>query len=640
MRLFSSESSKDVSVEKIQLNPFTLSFTGAQQFLEQRFRSDYFRKYLNHFRVCHFFSIFFFGAFAIVDWLLFPEQFQILLFIRFGIVIPIFLLGFLITFSNIYEKAWPVVNNFYVVLTGCGFFAVMLIAPHSAGFSYYFGAIICIFFGYTYIRSRFVMASIAGCILLLLYPVVVQYTDIPKTVVIVQSSFLFFGNLIGMLICYSTEVAARSDFYLRYLLEKERENVEEINKNLEQMVLERTEKLETSVEQLRTEQLERRNLESRLVQAQKMEAIGTLAGGIAHDFNNILSAIIGYSELARIRLKGRDREIKNDLSKVLEAAERAKQLVCQILAFSRKSDKNLKPLRVQSILKEAIKLLRSTIPSTIEIKLVVDENCPPILADPTELHQIVMNLCTNAYHAMQEKGGMLTIQLRSFSTRKNMLMEQYVHLSISDTGCGIPDGAIDRIFEPYFTLKEIGKGTGLGLSVVHGIIKSYGGKIQVKSEVGEGTTFDIYLLQAEMVSEKLDEEYEVRSAIQGHGRVLFVDDDEALADLNSRALKQFGYQVSAKTSSEDALASFKENPYGYDVLVTDMTMPAMTGMDLATEVLSIRPRFPIILCSGYSDIVDEDSAKNLGVQMFLTKPVTMHQLAQAIHSVLNEQTVS
>lgn len=619
----------------MKLNPLSLSFSGDQGFLEHLFRSDYYRKYLNHFRVCHFFSIFFFGTFAIVDSFLFPDQLKILLFIRFGIVIPIFLLGFAITFFPVYEKIWPVINNFYVVLTGCGFFSVMVICGPPLSFSYYAGVIICIFFGYTYIRSRFVMASIAGCILLAVYPLMTQFTEIPRAVVVVQSSFLVFGNIIGMLICYSTEIAARNDFYLRYLLEQERENVEKINRNLEKLVLERTEKLASSLEQLREEQLERQNLESRLLQAQKMEAIGTLAGGIAHDFNNILSAIIGYSELAKVRLSVGNEGIKNDLSKVLAAAERAKQLVYQILAFSRKSDKELRPLRVQSILKEAIKLLRSTIPATIEIRTDIDENCPPVLADPTELHQIIMNICTNAYHAMQEKGGILQIQLCPYISENGILVEQYVHLSISDTGCGIPKEAMDRIFEPYFTMKEVGKGTGLGLAVVHGIIKSYGGRIKVTSEVGEGSTFDIYLLQSEIVSEKAAEDHNIMPEVRGNERILFVDDDKALADLNSRALKRFGYQVTAKTSSQEALALFRENPDTFDILVTDMTMPAMTGAELASQVLSIRPGFPIILCTGYSDIVDEDSAKNLGVRTYLTKPVTINQLAQAIHSVLN-----
>ncbi len=439
-----------------------------------------------------------------------------------------------------------------------------------------------------------------------------------------------------MLICYSSEISARNDFYLRYLLERERANVEEINKNLEMIVDERTEKLSNSVKQLRNEQSERKNLESRLLQSQKMEAIGTLAGGIAHDFNNILSAIIGYSELAKSQLSEGQTEIQEDILKVLTAANKAKELVSQILTFSRKSDKELIPFRFQSIIKEAIKLLRSTIPSTIEIKRDIDEKCAPVLADPTELHQVVMNICTNAYHAMRAEGGLLTIRLKPFSSGDGYSVENQVHLSVSDTGHGMSKEVLEWIFEPYFTMKDLGKGTGLGLAVVHGIVSSYGGSIQVRSEVGEGTIFDVYLPESETPSSSPGRENVSMQEIRGDERILFVDDDQAIADVNSRALKSFGYLVTTKTSSVEAFELFKKTPDKFDLLITDMTMPQMTGAELAAGVLSLHPGFPVILCTGYSDIIDENMAANIGVRKFLSKPVTNRQLALAIRFELDK----
>jgi PAS domain S-box-containing protein len=387
---------------------------------------------------------------------------------------------------------------------------------------------------------------------------------------------------------------------------------------------------------------ERKKMEEKLNQAQKMESIGTLAGGIAHDFNNILSAIMGYTELALGDINNPDR-LQQELNEVLHGTNRAKELVKQILTFSRRHDQNILPVQIQSITSEALKLLRSSIPSTIEIKPVIDKSCGPILADPTQIHQVIMNLSTNAYHAMREAGGTLTVSLQQvvlsssdISSKVNLRPGPYLKLQISDTGVGMTKEVQNRIFEPYFTTKGTGEGTGLGLAVVHGIIKSLQGDISVYSEPAKGTTFTIYLPVAQTKPESgLEEEMSALLPQTGSEHILLVDDDEAIVTLNKSLLENLGYKVTASTSSLDTLWTFQQSPDSFDLLISDMTMPQMTGAELAEKILAIRPGIPIILCSGYSDLINEERAKAIGIREYVMKPVNKKEFAATIRKVLN-----
>ncbi len=381
-------------------------------------------------------------------------------------------------------------------------------------------------------------------------------------------------------------------------------------------------------------------LESQLHQAQKMEAIGSLAGGIAHDFNNILFAIIGFTELSMNDLpKGSNAQ--ENLRKVLKAADRAKDMIQQILTFSRKTEKEKKPISVQSVLKEAVNLLRTSLPSTIEIRQDVDPDCGPVMADPTRIHEIIMNLGNNSCYAMRKKGGVLEITLsqEKIGTEDSKYDPDlhpgpYLKLIVEDTGHGIAANIMEKIFDPYFTTKNVGDGTGMGLSVVHGIVMDHGGDIRVYSEPGKGTAFHIYLPLIETGSV----EQEIISAgpvPTGTERILFVDDEEQIVQMVQQILESLGYHVTPHISSMEALEAFKANPDKFDLVITDMTMPNMTGAELAPRLLKIRSDIPIILCTGFSELMDENKANAIGIREYIVKPVIRDKIARIIRKVLD-----
>jgi len=381
-------------------------------------------------------------------------------------------------------------------------------------------------------------------------------------------------------------------------------------------------------------------LEKQLIQSQKMEAIGTLAGGIAHDFNNILSAIMGYSELALIKAP-KEKQLYNNVQNILHASHRAKDLVQQILTFSRKSEEEKAPVQISHLVKEALKFLRSSLPTTIEIREEIAREIGIVNANPTQMHQVIMNLCTNASHAMQKEGGILEVSLRNIDLDFHSIAQypdidpgKYLRLTVSDTGQGIAPEIMERIFEPYFTTEEKGVGTGMGLSVVHGIVKGHGGMVTVYSEPGKGSTFHVYipLIQEEEKRPEIDEDAPVPT---GTEHILFIDDEPVLADLGKQMLDRLGYEVTSRTSSVEALELFKAQPDRFDLVITDMTMPQMTGDKLAMEIEKIRPDIPIIICTGYSERITEDKAKWIGIKAFAMKPVVMKDLANTVRKVID-----
>jgi PAS domain S-box-containing protein len=426
---------------------------------------------------------------------------------------------------------------------------------------------------------------------------------------------------------------------------------------------------------------QRRKLEGQIRQLYKMEALGTLAGGVAHDFNNILSAIIGYTELALLDTVEGSRVTRN-LMGVLQASERATDLVKQILTFSRQSEQMRHPIQISSLVKEALKLVRSSTPTTIEIRSHIPNQLAPILAEPTQIHQIVMNLCTNAAHALEAEGGILEVTLdeitgEAFASAGPLAGKpapgahdvsghhagghsadgnlargnsgggkakrspaeagagSYLHLQVRDSGHGIPEDIIDSIFDPYFTTKAVGEGTGMGLSVVLGIVKTCGGEITVQSKHGKGTIFDIYLPQVQ--AEVTGEADETTFLATGSENILFVDDEPTLVILGKQLLERLGYAVKTFTGSKEALAAFKAAPERFDLVMTDMTMPGLTGDRLAKAILEVRPEMPIILCTGFSRLINEERARSLGIRCFLMKPLTLPQLAKAVREALDQK---
>lgn len=391
---------------------------------------------------------------------------------------------------------------------------------------------------------------------------------------------------------------------------------------------------------IRQAQEEKKQLEAQLHQAHKMEAIGTLAGGIAHDFNNILGIILGNTELAIDDIPTWN-PARMNLEEINTASLRAKDVVRQLLSFARKTKLEKKPINIIPIVKESFKLLRSSIPTSIEIRQNIPKNIDTILAHPTQINQIIINLCTNADHAMPD-GGIIAITLKNVELDKDATVQhpelqprRYVNLTVSDTGHGISQEEIDQIFDPYYTTKEIGQGTGMGLAVVHGVVKEHNGLIAVESELGKGTTFSIFfpvVAKDAVVETETDEKLPT-----GNERILFIDDEEAIVRLGRQRLERLGYKVEATISPFEALTLFRSKPDQYNLVITDLTMPKMAGDRLVKEFLNIRPDIPIILCTGFSEKIDEYKAKEIGAADYIEKPLDKRDFAFKVRKVLDRK---
>lgn len=442
-------------------------------------------------------------------------------------------------------------------------------------------------------------------------------SDKPRSALIVP--MITMGHIVGTIEVQSHELAAYT---------REHVTAMQMAANLAANAIENVRLLEREREQ-----------EEQLRQAQKMEAIGTLAGGIAHDFNNILNAILGYSELAVSDLPSQH-EVQAYLAEVLKASGRAKELVRQILTFSRKQAPERKPIDFQQVLEEALKLLRASLPSMIEICQFIDEEVPLISGDPSQIHQVMMNLATNAMHAMTERGGRLEVRLNSIlidaefaQTHADLHEGRYVRLIVSDSGCGMDQHTLKRMFDPFFTTKGPGEGTGLGLATVYGIVRDHDGAILVSSERGKGTTFNIYFpVREDLVAEQINTS---DPSPQGCGqRVLLVEDEVPLAILGKKRLERLGYKVTMHTGSVEALESFQSSPDEFDLVITDYNMPRMNGADLARSILSLRPKLPVILVTGYGNAISTEGVAAIGIRELLMKPTTMKTLGEAVSRAL------
>ena len=383
-------------------------------------------------------------------------------------------------------------------------------------------------------------------------------------------------------------------------------------------------------------------LENQVRQAQKMEAVGTMAGGIAHDFNNILAAIRGYADLLKLTLPKDSRALPN-VEEIILAAKRARDLIKQILVFSRRTEPEQELIQLQKVIRETRQLLRSSTPLIVKMKENIDDSCGPVLADPTQMQQIIMNLCTNAFYAMRNSGGSLEIALKEITVTDDLVKTtpglghgRYVQLTVSDTGEGMDKTTIERIFEPFFTTKPVGEGTGLGLSVVLGIVQRHKGTMTVYSEMGKGTRFMIYLPVA--TGDLSDKEQPVEQLPRGSARILLVDDEPKLVNMENDSLQYLGYAVTPFTDSREALEAFANKPDGFDLVLTDQMMPGLTGTELIAEIRKIRPGIPAILCSGYSDHLTEEETLTMNINDFLAKPISISEMALALQRVLKTNT--
>jgi PAS domain S-box-containing protein len=385
---------------------------------------------------------------------------------------------------------------------------------------------------------------------------------------------------------------------------------------------------------------ERERLRARVQRAQRLESLGVLAGGIAHDFNNILAAILGYTELT-LETMARGTPGRGRLERVMAAGERARDLVGQILAFSRQAEMDQRPIRVQTLVHEALRFLRGSIPRNIEVREELDEACCAVVADPTRLHQVVMNLCANALYAMRGADGVLSVELREVTVSEEEAARlgcprpgRHARLTVTDTGCGIDAAAMERIFEPFFTTKPVGEGTGLGLSTAHGIVATHFGAIVARSDVGRGSTFEVYLPGAD---HELADAAEAQTRATGAGRrVLFVDDERALGLMAREMLGALGYDVTVCGGGSEALEALAADPEGYDLLIADYAMPRMTGLQLAQAVRGLRPHMPVLLTTSLGRAADaaQCEVESQGMGEVLLKPYTLRQLDDAVHRAM------
>jgi signal transduction histidine kinase/ActR/RegA family two-component response regulator len=423
--------------------------------------------------------------------------------------------------------------------------------------------------------------------------------------------------------------------------QKEIAHYKKIAEKTGNLCLRETEELSQIILWRKQAEIEKERLQSRIQQSQKIESIGTLAGGIAHDFNNILGIILGNTELAIDSLLERE-PARLNLEEIRKACLRAKDIVKQLLSFARKTDPKRQPINLITVVEDSLRFLRATIPTSIDISHDFQAKNDTILADSTQIHQVLINLGTNAYHAMQETGGSLDIKIENVfwgnvspASHNEPTAGNYLKLTVSDTGHGILREHRDQIFDPYFTTKEIGKGTGMGLSVVHGIVKSHGGEISVDSEPQKGTTVHIYFPVAEEAP--VDETETSENLPSGNERILFVDDEASNIYVGRSRLEQLGYQVETRISPLEALELFRADPHRFDLLITDMTMPQMTGDRLVKEILKLRPDMPTILCSGFNEKMDEEKAAELGIRRYIEKPYDKRFMANIVRNALDEK---
>jgi signal transduction histidine kinase/ActR/RegA family two-component response regulator len=633
------------SANYLPANRWNLRFNGAYSSLESEYRAHFFARYLPLIRTCHWVAIVFYGGFGLLDVYLFPDRFLPFLVIRLAIVCPLFLIGWILTYRPWYHRITTSALMFFVFATGAGYTAMSAMVPAVYNFGYYVGLMACIIFGYTFIRLPVVNATVAGWSVFAIFWLFGIQDNLPIGMATNQVVYLIGLNLLLMTICYIVEHAERKNFYLSRLLEAEKAKVILANASLEETVAIRTRDLQISNENLSKEiaahkaaQQAKELLTHQLRQAQKMEAIGTMAGGIAHDFNNILGSIMGFTELALDdAVPGGDQH--SNLNEVLTAGRRARDLVKQILAFSRRGEQSAHVVSLKQVAQEVHKLLRASLPASIDLELVIDAE-PNVLADDSQINQVLMNLAINASQALDDHKGKISIRLGQAALDQSFCDQhpgtapgEYAMLMVKDNGSGIPDEIIERIFEPFFTTKSQGQGTGLGLSVVHGIVQSHSGAITVKSQLGKGTTFRIYIPLINDLAQEINTE--IPDLPQGRERILLIDDERALLQYGRQSLTRLGYKVETRDNSLEALEYFKAHHNELDLVITDLTMPHLSGDALAGEMRKLQPCMPIILCSGLDSTISPQMAKNIGLAAVIGKPVLKADFAGTIRRVLD-----
>lgn len=624
-----------------KINPVTLSFHDPE--MEKRFQESYLVSNLQLGRACHLVAVFFFSMVGIWDaFVIDPSRQQ-----TWALVIPVVALFFFAgLFSSFYAfetyaRFWKPLYAFYVLLTGTAFTAVSVLSHENYPIYNFVGIIFCLIFCYKFIRLTFLWAVCAGNAIVFIYFAGVALMVAPSTKLLYTDFFYIFGiNLLGMVVCYSLERLARRDFILNYLLEKTRNEMADLNVQLEQKVSDRTQALEKTNHELKETIKREKRLSGRLDQIQKMESIGRLAGGVAHDYNNISTAIIGYSELAMLTLSEKE-PVYEYFREILEAANRATAISHQLLAFARKQTITPEVIDLNHTVNNMYKILSRLIGENIELSWMPGAGIWPVKIDPSQVDQMIANLCVNARDAIPDRGkvtietGTATFDSRFCAENDGFMQGDYVRLSVRDNGKGIPREDMDKIFEPFFTTKAVGEGTGLGLSMVYGIIEQNSGFIKVESETGKGSAVHLYLPRC---LEAIPDNTAMASPdmFKGNGEsILLVEDDPVILQMETRILERLGYQVVSAGLPSEAVEIAENRKNEFQLLITDVVMPGMNGKELAEELLKICPDIKVIFTSGYTaDVIVHNGIIEEGVN-FVAKPFSWNDFAEKIRSVLD-----
>lgn len=646
-----SGDSGSLDKKKIPIHPFSLSFTGDWHHLEQKFLSYAYTSSLSQIRFALLLGCFLYALTGAIDAYLISDQIKWFWIIRYAIVSPMLLALFAFSFCTACARLIQPLLALCLVGAATGLIAMITMAPAPVQQIYHTCLLLAYMIGYTTMRLRFLWGSLAGWITFAIYIFIsTTFTTLSPPTILTNILLFFCANLVGMTGCYVMEYFSRRNFFLTSLLQESQENIQAINRQLEERVTERTMQLMKANTEL-TKQIssskrleeEKENIQDRLIQSQKLEAIGMLAGGIAHDFNNALGAILGYTDLGRIKSHGNE-DLTEYFSCIRKAGLRARDLVSQISAISWNEESHTYAIELKLIINEALKFLHASLPPSIEISHYFDSELGKIMVDPAQVHQVFMTICTNRTKTMGDAGGKLKIHLQeieadqnlagSFSGLKNGVF--YQQLSISDTGPGMNAAEIDQLFDPSQTSQENLEGHTLGFSVIQSIMQRLNGTVTVESEPGRGTTFHLFFPVLDK-TRPFQETPAVVSLPMGKGneRILLVDDEEPLVHIGERMLRYLHYEVTGVTSSAAALEYFTSSPNDFDLVITDMAMPNMTGIELAQKMMAIRPEIPIILCTGYAKEWNEEKALGLGFKAFVHKPLSIHKLAETLRSTLD-----
>ncbi len=633
----------------MRLHPVSLSFTGSCKGLEKEFLEHYALSSIIQLRCTLALGFILYALFALLDYQVARAFFFRFWFVRFAVVCPAIGLVGAMTFSSKFKTIMQPAIALVLLVAGGGIIYMAIVGPPEVNRTYFAGLILVLMAGCSMRGARFLWASGAGCLLAAVYLVAMWIRGtLPPHVFFINNLFCLSACVLGMLASYNMEFYARRDYFMAHLLKEERKKAETLNGQLAQMVETRTAMLNQANDELTHEihihrQLDREKgrLEDQLGRTQQMDGLRALAGGIAHDFNNILSVIIGYIELAQMKMTV-GKPVEHCLSEVLSTGNRAKELVAELLTVSGQSEEEQHPLRIANVVKETLRPICSSLPRTIVSNIAIGSEDSVVLGNAPQIHQILKNLCANATGAMAEGQGTLSVSLKTLNIGADRLPDPaatpaglspgaYACLTVADTGQGIPPHLMGRIFDPYFTTKEKDVGTGLGLAVVRGIVSRHGGNIDVQSRQGEGTVFRVYL----PLSEREVAADPPLSPPDGHEAILLVDDEPALAEIGRKLLTILGYRVTAETDPNQALNLFRDRSSEFDLVITDLVMPGLTGKALATEILKHSPCFPIIVCTGMNEKMDEDWIVQSGLRGVIRKPMTMHHLAQVVRHALD-----